>query len=104
MKDPIQKGLNERIIDLAAMLKSEAPLEAGRLLGMPELPESDFWVDIAGANAMLQVPSRTITSWLARRGPQNCPFPQPHRILYRLYWRASELRRWHAERNLREGR
>jgi hypothetical protein len=67
---------------------------AGRLLGLPELPGDDVWVDIAGAEAVTGIPSRTITGWLARRGPKKAPFPTPRRILYRLYWPLSTLEDW----------
>ncbi|MEU7634345.1 hypothetical protein AB0C34_30980 [Nocardia sp. NPDC049220] len=67
---------------------------AGCLLGLPELPGGDVWVDIAGAEAITGIPSRTITGWLARGGPKKAPFPAPHRILYRLYWPLSALEEW----------
>lgn len=67
---------------------------AGRLLGLPELPDGDMWADIAGAEAITGIRSRTITGWLARGGPNKAPFPAPHRFLYRLYWRLSTLEDW----------
>lgn len=67
---------------------------SGRLLGLPELPDGDVWVDIAGAEAVTGVPARTITGWLTRGGPKKAPFPAPHRILYRLYWPLSKLEQW----------
>lgn len=67
---------------------------AGRLLGLPELGEDDCWVDIAGASVLLGVKPRTISSWLARSGPKPTPLPRPMRIMYRLYWRRSQLQDW----------
>jgi hypothetical protein len=66
----------------------------GRLLGLPELPDEDVWVDIAGAEAITGTPARTITGWLSRGGPKRAPFPAPHRFLYRLYWPLSALESW----------
>jgi hypothetical protein len=66
---------------------------AGQLLGLPEL-EGDVWADIAGAAAITGAPPRTITGWLNRHGPKRCPFPEPRRSLYRLYWRVSALQAW----------
>lgn len=70
---------------------------AGRLLGLPELPDDDVWVDIAGAEAITGVASRTITGWLARGGPKKAPFPAPHRFLYRLYWPLTTLEDWNRD-------
>jgi hypothetical protein len=70
---------------------------AGRLLGLPELPDGDVWVDIAGAEAVTGILSRTITGWLARGGPKKAPFPAPHRFLYRLYWPLSTLEDWASD-------
>ncbi|WP_143861332.1 hypothetical protein [Nocardia amikacinitolerans] len=85
-------------IDLAAQIR-QARAEgrkppAGRLLGLPELPAGDVWVDIAGTEAVTGIPSRTITGWLARSGPKKAPFPAPHRFLYRLYWPLSTVEEW----------
>ena len=66
---------------------------AGQLLGLPEL-DGDVWADIAGAAAITGALPRTITGWLNRRGPKRCPFPEPHRSLYRLYWPVSVLQSW----------
>lgn len=66
---------------------------AGGLLGLPEL-DGDVWADIAGAAAITGAPPRTITGWLNRRGPKRCPFPEPRRSLYRLYWPVSALQSW----------
>ena len=51
---------------------------------------------MAGATAVTGVPPKTITSWLARGGPVRNPFPPPHRLLYRLYWRGTEIMSWRA--------
>jgi hypothetical protein len=69
---------------------------AGRLFGLPELPGDDCWLDMAGAAAITGAPPKTITGWLARGGPVRNPFPVPHRFLYRLYWRRTEITSWHA--------
>ncbi|NEB76278.1 helix-turn-helix domain-containing protein [Streptomyces sp. SID14478] len=79
---------------LLAALAEAKEVPAGRLLGLPELPEADVWVDTAGAAALVRVNPKTITSWLARGGPKKRPFPPPHRFLYRLYWRRSDIEAW----------
>jgi hypothetical protein len=93
--------VNERSVTLAAQHQAllEALVEAqevpaGRLLGLPELPNNDVWVDTAGAAALVRVNPKTITGWLARSGPKRRPFPSPHRLLYRLYWRRSDIEAW----------
>jgi hypothetical protein len=78
---------------LVAALAGDHP-PAGRLLGLPELGDGDYWVDIAGASVVLKVKPKTISSWLARSGPKPSPLPRPRRILYRLYWRRSDLDLW----------
>lgn len=87
-------------VDLAAqaesirvMLAAGRRPPAGQLLGLPEL-DGDVWADIAGAAVITGAPPRTITGWLNRRGPKRCPFPEPRRSLYRLYWPASVLQSW----------
>ncbi len=79
---------------LISALRADTPIPAGRLLGLPELPENDVWVDVAGAAALTQVKPKTITSWLARGGPVRAPFPKPYRLLYRLYSKRSDLEQW----------
>ncbi len=79
---------------LSAAIARGEHVPAGRLLGLPELPEGDVWCDIAGASALSGAPARTITSWLSRGGPKRNPFPQPGRILYRLYWPSKAVREW----------
>jgi hypothetical protein len=69
---------------------------AGRLFGLPELPGHDYWVDMAGATALTGIPPKTISSWLARGGPVRNPFPVPRRLLYRLYWRGTDITSWQA--------
>lgn len=69
---------------------------AGRLFGLPELSGNDYWVDMAGATALTGIPPKTITGWLARSGPVRNPFPVPQRLLYRLYWRGTEIASWQA--------
>lgn len=70
---------------------------AGRLLGLPELPGDDVWVDIAGASAITGLEAKTITGYLNRGQPKRCPFPGGHRILYRLYWPLSTIESWCEE-------
>lgn len=67
---------------------------AGRLLGLPELPDGDVWVDIAGASAITGLAAKTITGYLNRGQPRYWPFPAAHRFLYRLYWPMSVLEEW----------
>jgi hypothetical protein len=81
---------------LTEAIRAGTALPAGRLLGLPELPGDDYWLDMAGATAVTGVPPKTITSWLARGGPVRNPFPPPHRLLYRLYWRGTEIMSWRA--------
>jgi predicted DNA-binding transcriptional regulator AlpA len=92
--DPVQ--LAEHLIVLAEAVNSDQRVPAGRLLGLPELPDDDYWVDIAGAAAIVGVRPNTITSWLVRGRPARNPFPQPRRYLYRLYWPSAEIRAWQA--------
>lgn len=93
--------MNNRSVTLAAQhqalveaLAEAKAVPAGRLLGLPELPDDDVWVDTAGAAALVRVNPKTITGWLARGGPKKQPFPSPHRLLYRLYWRRSAIEAW----------
>jgi hypothetical protein len=97
-----------RLIDLAghiAELQSAAAegraIPAGRLYGLPELPDGDYWVDTAGASALTGAAPKTITAWLTRGGPARHPFPTPERFLYRLYWRWTEVESWLAEQAAR---
>ena len=70
---------------------------AGRLLGLPELPDDDYWLDTAGVTALTGIRPKTISSWLARGGPVRNPFPVPQRFLYRLYWRGASVLSWLAK-------
>ncbi len=79
---------------LAEAIRTGKAVPAGRLLGLPELPGDDYWLDMAGATAVTGVPPKTITGWLARGGPVRNPFPAPHRLLYRLYWHAADITLW----------
>jgi len=81
---------------LAEAVRAGRAVPAGRLLGLPELPGDDYWVDMAGATALTGIPPKTITSWLARGGPVRNPFPVPQRFLYRLYWRGTDIASWQA--------
>jgi hypothetical protein len=85
--------LEAQVESIRAMLAAGQRPPAGQLLGLPEL-DGDVWVDIAGAAAITGAPPHTITGWLNRRGPKPCPFPEPRRSLYRLYWPVSVLQSW----------
>jgi hypothetical protein len=80
---------------LAETVRTGSSVPMGRLYGLPELRD-DYWVDMAGAAALTGVRPKTITSWLTRGGPIRNPFPAPYRLLYRLYWRGTEIGSWQA--------
>jgi hypothetical protein len=84
---------------LAEAIHNGKAVPAGRLLGLPELPGDDYWLDMAGATALTGIPPKTITSWLTRGGPVRNPFPVPQRLLYRLYWRGTEITSWQTKEN-----
>ena len=92
--DPVD--LEAQAESIRVMLVAGRRPPAGQLLGLPEL-DGDVWADIAGAAAITGAPPRTITGWLNRRGPKRCPFPEPRRSLYRLYWPVSVLQSWHDD-------
>jgi predicted DNA-binding transcriptional regulator AlpA len=92
-----ERSLDEQLRLLADALAAGEAVPTGRLLGLPNLTGDDYWVDTAGAAALLRVSPKTLTSWLSRGGPKSSALPRPHRLLYRLYWRRSELDAW-AER------
>lgn len=75
---------------------------AGALLGLPELPDGDVWLDIAGAVVVSRLRPKTITSYLSRRGPKTNPFPPARRYLYRLYWPLSEIQAWRGAQDAAE--
>ncbi len=79
---------------LRRALDSGATVPAGRLWGLPEPPDGDCWVDMAGAAALAGTEPKTITSWIARGGPKACPFPAGTRYLYRLHWSRSVIMDW----------
>ena len=89
--------LAAQIAALADALSAGDPIPTGRLLGLPELPDNDYWLDIAGAAAIAGVSPNTITCWLTRGGPRRNPFPQPRRHLYRLHWPRTEITSWRAK-------
>jgi hypothetical protein len=89
--DPVD--LEEQAESIRVLLAAGRRPPAGQLLGLPEL-DGDVWADIAGAAAITGAPPRTITGWLNRHGPKRCPFPEPRRSLYRLYWPVSVLQSW----------
>jgi hypothetical protein len=95
-------ALEAQAESIRAMLLAGQRPPAGQLLGLPEL-DGDLWADIAGASAITGAPPRTISGWLNRRGPKSCPFPEPRRILYRLYWPVSALHDWRDEYAARLG-
>jgi hypothetical protein len=86
-------ALVAQLESIRTMLAAGQRPPAGQLLGLPEL-DDDVWADIAGAAAITGALPRTITGWLNRQGPKRCPFPEPRRSLYRLYWRVSVLQAW----------
>lgn len=91
--------LAAQVSALADDVRAGRPVPAGRLFGLPELPDDDCWVDIAGAAALTGVPPKTITGWLTRGGPRSSPFPSPHRHLYRLLWPRMVIISWLARRH-----
>lgn len=88
--------LAARATVLTDAIRSGRAVPAGRLFGLPELPGDDYWLDMAGTTAITGIPPNTITSWLARGGPTRNPFPAPRRLLYRLYWRGTQVTSWQA--------
>lgn len=99
-RDPVT--LDAQLESIRTMLAKGQWPPAGQLLGLPEL-EGDVWADMAGAAAVTGVPSHTISGWLNRQGPKRCPFPEPRRSLYRLYWPVSVLQAWLEEYSRRAG-
>lgn len=79
---------------LSRAVNAGRAVPAGKLYGLPELPEGNCWVDMAGVAALTGVPPKTITSWLTRGGPTRNPFPAPRRLLYRLYWPKGDIDTW----------
>lgn len=96
-------ALDTQLESIRTLLAAGQRPPAGQLLGLPEL-EGDVWADIAGAAAITGVPPRTITGWLNRHGPKRCPFPEPRRSLYRLYWPVSVLLSWRDDYTRAVGR
>jgi hypothetical protein len=88
---------------LAEAIRTGRAVPAGRLFGLPELPGDDYWLDMAGATAVTGILPKTITGWLARGGPVRNPFPVPQRLLYRLYWRATEITSWQTRQKAAAG-
>ena len=95
-REPELVELTTRIAVLSEAVRADRPVPAGRLYGLPELPDGDVWVDIAGVAALTGVPPKTITGWLVRGGPLRNPFPPADRIMYRLYWPRAEIESWRA--------
>jgi hypothetical protein len=95
-RTPSPVALETHAESIRAILAAGQRSPAGRLLGLPEL-DDDVWADIAGAAVITGAPPRTITGWLNRRGPKRCPFPEPRRSLYRLYWPVSVLQAWRED-------
>lgn len=93
---PNSVGLTAHASGLAKAVRTGSAVPMGRLYGLPELPDNDYWLDTAGAAALTGIPPKTITSWLTRGGPIRNPFPAPRRLLYRLYWRGSQIASWQA--------
>jgi hypothetical protein len=101
-EDPMRQPPGDPVDALLA-LDPDAPLVAGRLWGLPELPDGELWVEINGAAAITGVAPRSITSHLAKGGPKRNPFPGPTRALSRLFWPLGVLRAW-ADRERTAGR
>ena len=60
--------LADHLSFLAEAAEAGTTVPAGRLYGLPELPDDGCWLDMAGAAALTRVPPKTIASWLTR-GP-----------------------------------
>ena len=73
--DPVE--LAAHAFELAAAASASKAVPMGRLYGLAELPDNDYWVDMAGAAVLTGVRPKTITSWLTRGGPVRNPFPLP---------------------------
>ncbi len=86
---------------LRAAMRNAETIPVGRLWGLPDLGDSDMWVDIAGAAVLAQVKPKTLTGWLSRGGPKKRPFPAPTRLMHRLYWRRSTIEAWRQDRPAR---
>ncbi|MCP2337186.1 hypothetical protein FHU30_002526 [Actinomadura rupiterrae] len=85
---------SEQMRLLKDLLTGDEDLPLGQCLGLPNLPPGDYWVDIAGACVLCDVQPGTITGWLVKGGPARRPFPNPFRLMYRLYWKRSEIDLW----------
>ena len=70
---PEPVGLTARIAALNEEVRAGWAVLARRLYGLPEVPDSDCWADIAGAAALTEVAPKTITGWLIRCGPRRNP-------------------------------
>lgn len=81
----------------AAISTGAAAPTGGRLWGLPDLPDGDMWVDMAGASVISGLGPKTITGYLNRGGPKRNPFPAPSRFLYRLFWPMSAVRAWREQ-------
>ena len=57
-------------------------------------PTMDWCQHIMGFSRTTGIAPKTITGWLARGGPARNPFPVPDRLLYRVYWRRTEIESW----------
>lgn len=79
---------------LSAALARGESVPAGRLMGLPELPEGDVWCDIAGCVCAFGSTGPDNYRLAEPQGTENNPFPQPNRILYRLYWPSKAVREW----------
>jgi hypothetical protein len=97
--EPVETvDLAELAGQIQAARASGAEPPAGRLLGLPELPGGDVWVDMAGASAITGLQPKTITGFLARGTPKAHPFPAAYRFLYRNYWPMGVIEEWVAGR------
>ncbi|ONF73962.1 hypothetical protein [Amycolatopsis keratiniphila] len=92
--------MDEQRADLAERWKTissgAAAPSGGGLWGLPELPDGEVWVDMAGASVIACLSPSTIRSYLTTGKPKRNPFPPARRYLYRLFWPLSEIRDWRA--------
>lgn len=84
----------DRHARLAAEVGAGAKPTGGLVWGLPALPNGDMWADMAGATALLGMPSSTIRARLARTEKYARPIPRPIHCMDMLWFRLSELRAW----------
>ena len=55
---------------LADAVSAGRPVPAGRLFGLPELPDNDYWVDIAGTHSPAPADTSTGCTGPGQRSPR----------------------------------